>query len=70
MYVELGLVVVELVPSGDLAWCGVLSEYGRRLHPLVGGVGGVGVLGLVVSGSVSGDGSGESGVGGSESVAA
>ena len=49
---------------------GVLSEYGRRLHPLVGGVGGVGMLGLVVSGSVDGDSLGESGVGGSESVVA
>ena len=36
----------------------MLSEYGRRLHPLVGGVGGVGALGLVVSGFVDGDSSG------------
>ena len=49
---------------------GVLSEYGRRLHPLVGGVGGVGVLVLVVSGFVDGNSSGESGVCGSESVVA
>ena len=49
---------------------GVVSGYGRRLHPLVGRVGDVGVLGLVVSGSVDGIGSGESGVGGSESVVA
>ena len=49
---------------------GVLSGYGLRLHPWVGGVVGVGVLGLVASGSVDVDSSGESGVGGSESVVA
>ena len=49
---------------------GELSGYGLRLHPLVGGVVGVGVFGLVASGSVDVDSSGESGVGGSESVVA
>ena len=49
---------------------GVLSGYGRRLHPWVGVVVDVGVLGLVTSGSVDVDNSGESGVGGSESVVA
>ena len=48
----------------------MLSEYGLRLHPLIGGVVGVGVFGLVASGSVDVDSSGESGVGGSESVVA
>ena len=70
MDVELGLVVVELLPSGILAWRGVLSGYGLRLHPWVGGVVGVGVLELVTSGSVDVYSSGESGVGGSESVVA
>ena len=70
MYVELGLVVVELLPSGVLAWRGVVSGYGLRLHPWLGGVVGVVVLELVMFGSVDAGGSGESGVGGSESVVA
>ena len=49
---------------------GELSGYGLRVHPLVGGVVGVGVLELVASGSVGVDSSGESGVSGSESVVA
>ena len=49
---------------------GVMSGYGRMLHPLNGGVDGIEGLGLVVSGSVGGVSSGESGVGGSELVVA
>ena len=49
---------------------GVVSGYGLRLHPWFGGVVGVVVLGLVMFGFVDADGSGESGVGGSESVVA
>ena len=44
--------------------------YGRMLYTFGGGVGVVEELGLVVSGSVEGVGSGESGVGRSESVVA
>ena len=69
MYVELGGVVIELLPSGGLAWRGAVSGYGRRLHPVVG-VRGVGGLGLVVVGLVDGVCAGESGVGRSESVVA
>ena len=70
MDVELGWIVVELLPSGDLAWRGgdewVWADApparwrGRRRRGLR----------LVVSGSVGGVSSGESGVGGSELVVA
>ena len=49
---------------------GVVIGYGRMLHTLGGGVGVVEGLGLVVSWSVGGVESGESGVGESESVVA
>ena len=49
---------------------GVVSGYGLRLHPWSVGVVGVVVLGLVMVGFVAAEGSGEGGVGGSESVVA
>ena len=70
MDVELGWVIVELLPSGGLAWRGG-GEWVRSEDPPVRWRGRWrGGLGLVVSGSVDGVGSGESGVGGSESVVA
>ena len=69
MYVELGWVIIELLPSEGLSWRGG-GEWVRSKTPSGGRGQGRRGLGLVVSGSVDGVGSGECGVGRSESVVA
>ena len=70
MYVELGWVVIELLPSGGLSWCGGGERVWSQVPPGGWGQGRGGGLGLVVVVLVDGVCAGESGVGRSESVVA
>ena len=70
MYVELGWVVIELLPSGGLSWSGGGERVWSQSPAGGWGRGRGGGLGLVVDVLVDGVCVGESGVGGSESVVA